>query len=219
MRLEKSNKVIEDVRRALGRDYPLTAPPKPPVIPEPLTRLVHTEIGLPELFARRAAENKMDVEAVRVELLPQRLLEFLNSKQITSAAVPISSFLAQVGVLEALRSADLRVGRWDQISLDELFDYGCGITDVYAAVAETGSLVVKSSATHGRALSLVPPVHIAIVEPKNFIPDLVDLFAKLSAESAGTGTVLISGPSKTADIEMNLVQGVHGPGVVKVFVL
>lgn len=211
--------LIAKVRTALGRSAPLAAPPVPPRIEEPLTRLVHTEIGLPSLFARRAAENKMDVETLRVEDLPARVVAFLQSKGLSSVATPVSPFLEKVGAIPALHRAAFKVGRWDQLSMDDLFTYDAGLTDVHYAVAETGSLVVRSSPQHGRALSLIPPIHIAIVEPRNILPDLVDLFEKLAAEGAGTGTAIITGPSKTADIEMNLVQGVHGPGLVKVFVL
>jgi L-lactate dehydrogenase complex protein LldG len=68
-------------------------------------------------------------------------------------------------------------------------------------------------------LSLVPFLHIAVVQPKDLVPDLMDLFERLAAEGTGSGVTIISGPSKTSDIEMTLVQGVHGPNVVKVFLL
>ena len=93
----------------------------------------------------------------------------------------------------------------------------CGLTDVNWAVAETGSLVIVPSANQGRLLSLVPAVHIAIVEPKNFLPDLVDLFEKISGDSPAVH--IITGPSKTADIEGELVEGVHGPHQVHVIIL
>ena len=57
----------------------------------------------------------------------------------------------------------------------------------------------------------MPFVHVAVVEPKNFLPDLLDLFQRLKDEGIGGGVTMISGPSKTADIEMNVVTGVHGP--------
>jgi L-lactate dehydrogenase complex protein LldG len=105
------------------------------------------------------------------------------------------------------------------MTLDELYDFDCSVTDVYCAVAETGSLVMRASAGHGRALSLVPPIHIAVLEPRNFVPDLVDLFEKLSREGTGSAVSIVTGPSKTSDIEMNLVIGVHGPCKVQLFVL
>src|SRR4051812_45521601 len=104
------------------------------------------------------------------------------------------------------------------MTLDELYDYDAGVSDVYAAVAETGSLVVRGSVDHGRALSLVPAAYVAIVEAKNLLADLVDLFEKMRGDGGG-GVTIISGPSKTADIEMELVVGVHGPGKVQIFFL
>jgi L-lactate dehydrogenase complex protein LldG len=216
---DSANKVIDDVRRALGRAEPLREKPTPPAIDEPITRLVHSDIGLPGLFIKRAVENKMEVESVRVEELGEKLVAYLRSRNIKSVAMPVSPFLSRIGAMDALRQSGLIIGSWEKITVDELFDFDCGLTDVYAAVAETGSIVIKGSPEHGRALSLVPPVHVAIVEPKNIVADLVDFFEKLTIDGAGAGTSIISGPSKTADIEMNLVQGVHGPGTVKVFVL
>jgi L-lactate dehydrogenase complex protein LldG len=105
------------------------------------------------------------------------------------------------------------------MALDGLYDVDCGVTDVRFAVAETGSLVIDGSREHARALSLVPPVHLAIVQPQNLLADLVDLFERLARDAQPRNTVIITGPSKTADIEMNLVTGVHGPGVVQVMLL
>ena len=119
--------------------------------------------------------------------------------------------------MEGLKRAGFDARTWDQMTLDELYDFDCGVSDVYAAVAETGSLVIKNSPEHGRALSLVPAVHVAIVEPKNLVADLVDLFEKLGRD--GGGATIVTGPSKTADIEMDLVVGVHGPGKVQIFLL
>ncbi len=211
--------VIRKVRQALGRRRPLDQVPIPPAIDEPITRLVHTEIGLPDLFARRAADNKIKVQAVTVEQLGAELVAFLRSKNIRSIMIPESALLDRLGVDQTLRAAGFEVRRWTDMTLDQAYDVDCGLSDVYCAVAETGSLVMRPDRGHGRALSLVPALHVAIVEPKNILPDLVDLFAKLSAEPVVPNITLITGPSKTADIEMNLVVGVHGPGEVKVFLL
>lgn len=213
------NGVIAKVRKSLGRDKPLATAPVPPAFSEPLMRLVHSEIGLPALFATKATEAKMYVEQLRVETLAEQLIVFLNSKNLKKIAVPRSKFLEKVEIIPALKNAGFTVTFWDEMTLDELYDYDASVTDVWKAVAETGSLVIKPSPGHGRALSLVPLVHVAIVEPKNCVPDLVDLFEIAQKEGTGSAMHIITGPSKTADIEMNLVTGVHGPGVVKIFLL
>jgi L-lactate dehydrogenase complex protein LldG len=211
--------VISKVRAALGRAEPLTSAPVPPQIDEPITRLVHSDVGLSDLFIKTAIENNVLAELVAVDDLNQKLIAFLQDNKATRIALPRSPLLEKLGIPETLVAEGFECRRWDQITLDDLYDFNVGVTDVYAAVAETGSLVVRASPQHGRALSLVPPIHVAIVEPKNLLADLVDLFNKMGADGAASSVSIITGPSKTSDIEMNLVVGVHGPVVVKVFVL
>jgi L-lactate dehydrogenase complex protein LldG len=194
----------------------------PPAIEEPVTRLVYSDLGLPELFAKRAGDLKMLVTPLYPEELIPQLMRFLQERSCRRVALSGSKLIDDLGLLPALRKGGFDARSWDEITLDELYDFDCGVTDVDYAVAETGSLVIRTRAQHGRGLSLVPMFHVAIVEPKNFLPDLVDLFDTLAAESRetpGTNYVIISGPSKTADIEMNVVTGVHGPNVVQAFVL
>jgi L-lactate dehydrogenase complex protein LldG len=214
----ESNEVLDRVRRALGRSAGATVP-APPTIPEPIARLVHTDFGLPELFAKRAAENKMLVEMAYPEEVGEKLAAFLRARKCSKIALPESAFLEKLQIPAALRSAEFAVKAWPDMTLDEIYDFDAGVTDAWCAVAETGSIAIRPTPQHGRALSLVPPIHVAILEPKNFVPDLVDFFEKLSREGAGSGVSLITGPSKTADIEMNLVEGVHGPGTVQLFIL
>jgi L-lactate dehydrogenase complex protein LldG len=217
--MSQSTDTISKVRRALGRTERLTSWPIPPAIDEPITRLVHSEIGMPDLFKKTAAANKIEVEPLRVEDLSDRLIVTLRELNCRKIALPVSGLLDRLNLVQALQAADFDARRWDSMTLDELYDSDCGVTDVFAAVAETGSVVVRASAGHGKGLSLIPLIHIAVVEPKNFVPDLVDLFDKITAEGVGSGITIISGPSKTSDIEMNLVVGVHGPCKVKVFLL
>src|SRR3954469_13665358 len=215
----QANTVLDRVRRALGRTEPLKAPPTPPVIREPVARLVYSDIGLPELFVKRAADNKMHVDDAGAGEVAARVVAFLQAKDLKRVALPVSPLLERLGIPAALRAAGIDARTWDQMTLDELYDMDASVTDVTYAVAETGSLVIKSSAQHGRALSLVPLVHVAIVEPRNCIPDLLDLMEILGREGVGNNVTIVTGPSKTADIEGALVVGVHGPGEVQVFVL
>jgi L-lactate dehydrogenase complex protein LldG len=211
-------RVLEDVRRALGRGRAAAAAvPVPPQIDEHVVRLVQSEIGLPELFTQMARQNQMIVDAVRADELAERLSKSLRARECHRIAVSSGGMLE--GVVGPLKSGGFDVMRWGEISLDELYDLDAGVTDVRFAVAETGSLVIDGSRDHGRSLSLVPPVHVAVVERRCLLPDLVDLFARLAHDATRANTVIITGPSKTADIEMNLVTGVHGPGVVHVMLL
>src|SRR5207249_2523590 len=91
-----------------------------------------------------------------------------------------------------------------------------GITSVDWAVAETGTLALCSSSAQGRVVSLLPPRYLAIVEPAQIVPDLFDLFAALEPRKTElpSNLTLVTGPSKTGDIELKLTTGVHGPGEV-----
>ncbi len=216
--MHDDNGVIEKVRRSLKR-VPGQSVPAAPVLDEPNVRLVLSDIGLPALFEKRAKENKIGVTPLRVESLHEELVAYLKSRGVQSIAIPQSKFLERLEIERVLRDAGFGVKVWGKMTLDEVYDVDASVTDVWRAVAETGSLVMRPSPEHGRCLSLVPPLHVAIVEPKNCVGDLIDLFELTTNDTTASATVLISGPSKTADIEMNLVTGVHGPGVVQVFLL
>jgi L-lactate dehydrogenase complex protein LldG len=84
------------------------------------------------------------------------------------------------------------------------------ITSADGALAETGSIIISTGSGRSRAASLLPPVHIALVSVSKLLPDIFSWTAKRKNEFPSQ-IVLISGPSKTADIEQTLVVGVHGP--------
>ena len=92
-----------------------------------------------------------------------------------------------------------------------------GMTGTDYALAETGSLVIMPRRGLSRLVSLVPPVHIAIVRPEEVLESLHDLFLLRRLEyywqggEMGSYLNFITGPSRTADIEMTIVKGVHGP--------
>ena len=90
-----------------------------------------------------------------------------------------------------------------------------GLTGVDYAVAETGTCVLLPRRGVSRLVSLLPPVHVAVVERGQVLPSLDELFTLRRGESlegsAGSYMNLITGPSRSADIEYKLVTGVHGP--------
>jgi L-lactate dehydrogenase complex protein LldG len=211
--------MIEKIRKALGRSQPLKIPPTPPQIPDAIARLAPKDANLVQLFEKSAVEAHFHFQRATTETLCPQIVEFLQLHQCKNIAISVSPLLDRLGIASAIRAASIAIHSWNEQTLDSAYDLDCGITDVHAAIAETGSLVIRSDPTQGRALSLVPSIHIAIVEPPNILPDLLDLMQKLSAEPRPPNITLITGPSKTADIEGALVTGVHGPGLVQIFLL
>lgn len=94
----------------------------------------------------------------------------------------------------------------------DLFQIDAGVTSVRGGVADTGAVVVWPTPQEPRLLSLVPPVHVAVLDADAIFASLSEMMASERwAEGMPTNALLISGPSKTADIEFTLVFGVHGP--------
>jgi L-lactate dehydrogenase complex protein LldG len=92
-----------------------------------------------------------------------------------------------------------------------------GVTGAAAGLAETGSLVVASGPGRGRLASLLPPIHVALLERRLVVESLPDLIAQRpELMTSGANVVCITGPSRTADIEHTLSRGVHGPREVHV---
>jgi L-lactate dehydrogenase complex protein LldG len=94
-----------------------------------------------------------------------------------------------------------------------------GVTGCDGAIAETGSLVLLSGRGRSRAVSLLPPVHLALVRPQDLHFSMGEFFASTAARLGEEACcTFVTGPSRTADIELTLTLGVHGPGKVIVVV-
>jgi L-lactate dehydrogenase complex protein LldG len=101
-----------------------------------------------------------------------------------------------------------------------LFEIDAAVTTSVGAIAETGAVVLWPDAKEPRLMSLVPPVHIAVVEADRIYNNFCEIIQQQHwAEQMPTNVVLISGPSRTADIEMTLAFGVHGPRALIVMIL
>ena len=97
-------------------------------------------------------------------------------------------------------------------SASEIFGFDVGITTAQAAIAETGTLVLDSARERHRLVSLVPPVHIAIVDASTIRATLGETLSMLqNGKELSPAVTFITGPSRTADIELTLTIGVHGP--------
>jgi len=127
-------------------------------------------------------------------------------------------FLRECGIADL---AGVQSGFTDAASLRALCATAdVGITSADYALADTGTLVMLASPAEARLISLLPPVHIAVVPTERVLSGLDELFTILPDPAAQTSSmVLITGPSRTADIEQILVRGVHGPGEIHVVVV
>ncbi len=159
-----------------------------------------------------------------------RIHEIIQSRQPRKIAIGSGGLIQRLDVAAHLRSTGLEVTSMDTIApalfRDTLFGADVGISNVEHLVAETGSIVMATNPNEPRSLSLLPPVHIALADREQILPDLFDLFdlyspvADLAKSTAPPPSCLsiITGPSKTGDIELKLVTGVHGPGEVYVII-
>ncbi len=104
----------------------------------------------------------------------------------------------------------------DRLTLETHFDvarpddYDFGITQAAAAIAESGTLVFTDALTSSRLGALAPWIHIAVVHPDALIGTIPEAIRQLGTDP---NVVWATGPSKTADVEGILIEGVHGPGV------
>jgi L-lactate dehydrogenase complex protein LldG len=114
-------------------------------------------------------------------------------------------------------------GAWRSEHWRSFQEIQVGITGTDYALADTGTLVLLSGNSGGRWLSLAPPLHVALLPADRILPgldDFLDLFPSGEALlSLGSAVTFISGASRTADIELNLVHGAHGPKELHVITL
>ncbi|MBI4881698.1 MAG: lactate utilization protein [Planctomycetes bacterium] len=211
------------VRAALARpDLPQADVP-PPEIDESVARLVSPRDDLVALFCQRAQEAGMVVHSTTSAALGADLAAVIEALAPRAACVSVAEGSLLDTALDGLRRIGCEAIDWRaKDGLEAHYDADLGVTDVFAAVAESGSLVLTSDAVHSRGTFLVPPVHLALVPARAIVPDLLDLLAfprgRTPAELPAA-LVLVTGPSKTADIEGILITGVHGPREVHVLVI
>lgn len=200
------------VRRGLGRGSKITAPPTAPAPDPSLLRL--QAVDDPDLmgaFCREAEARGMHVHrcaAAEARTALDGLLRRLQPQRVAVAARKAVASWWEASLAGVARAPH-------GCGNGPLFDCDLGLTDVAAAIAETGTLVYRSGPEHGRGVFLVPPVHLALVTASDLVADSID-WCGGPAGAVPAGEVWITGPSKTADIEGVLVTGVHGPRVVHV---
>jgi L-lactate dehydrogenase complex protein LldG len=194
------------VRAALGR-HPGDAVPSPPEPPadalvHPSTRDLADRDALVERFVERAAAAGAEVRRAR-DATAARELAAAWARELGDTAVAGDDGMARA-VVAASGLPTVGVAEAD-----------VGITGAYRAIAETGTVVLRSES--GRLAGLLPPVHLALVAEAAVVGGSSDVYRDFSG-APPAALVQVTGPSRTADIEMTLITGVHGPGRLAVMV-
>jgi L-lactate dehydrogenase complex protein LldG len=185
----------------------------------------------PDLAARFGAE--LAAAGGQLHVVPSdaeaaaKVAELVQSHSSRRVLLGQGPVLDRLCLADTLRSGDVEVypatALAPEAARDKLFEVDIGITGVDYLIAETGTVAVMARPGDPRSVSLLPPVHIAVAARSQLIPDLFDLFTELERRQAQEGlpssVVLITGPSKTGDIELRLVTGVHGPGQIHVVLI
>jgi len=195
--------ILRRIRAALQGTPEVELPPAEP-LPEGAPYRATIASSLVERFVQAAEALGVHVRRTRSPELPAVLAEILRA--CGAEKVALSEDLT--GLADALRGIGVEVG-----GPEVAREAPVGITGAEFGVAETGTLVVRSGGGR-RTASLLPPVHVAVLPEDRLLPDLDALFEQLSGSPLPSAVTLITGPSRTADIEQTLTPGVHGPGKV-----
>jgi L-lactate dehydrogenase complex protein LldG len=149
------------------------------------------------------------------EALAEALAELVRAEGVKKATLWSTPDLVAWGVEGSLRSLGVEIV---SPQADKHLVAACelGVTGVDAALPETGTLVLTSSPERPRVVSLLPRVHLALLTPAALRADLHQAFAEVKQSDY---MVLVTGPSRTADIELTLTLGVHGPKALYAWVL
>jgi L-lactate dehydrogenase complex protein LldG len=199
-----SNPVIENIRRSLGRTAQTAIGPRPAIYSSRQPEANDTEVArfFDELRKLSGAGQTLSVSDMDAAL--KALVTEQNIQKATAWETP---YLRQLGVTEILNSLGVELVS-PNADKHEMAQCDLGITEADYLLPETGTLVLKSSVEKPRAVSLLPRIHLAIVRSETLRADMHEVFAEAKNEPY---LVFITGPSRTADIELTVTLGVHGP--------
>ena len=207
-----SNPVIDNIRRSLGRTAQTPLKPRPAIYASRQTESLESE-------AERFLDEIKKLSAVGQQLSPAEIDAALKSlvveQNIRKATAWETPYLRQLGVIEILNSLGVELVS-PNADKHEMAQCDLGITEADFLLPETGTLVLKSSNEKPRAVSLLPHMHLAIVRPEMMRADMHQVFAEAKQSNY---LVFITGPSRTADIELTVTLGVHGPKKLFVWIV
>jgi L-lactate dehydrogenase complex protein LldG len=169
------------------------------------------------LFAERTAEYDAEVHRVTHDELPEAIEEALKRRGVKRLVIP--PYLPKGWIPEGVETlhdaARFRLTNQDLDESDGVLT-GCAL-----GIAQTGTIVLDAGRAQGRrALTLLPDYHLCVVREEQIVGLVPEAIAKLekTVKAEGRAITFISGPSATSDIELNRVEGVHGPRTLEVMI-
>jgi L-lactate dehydrogenase complex protein LldG len=157
-----------------------------------------------DIFCKEASALANDIERVAsLAQVPGVVARYLDSKSVERRAVCWPAFMSLAWKDQGI-AIESRIARGDDV---------VGITGAFAAIAETGTLMMLSGAQTPASVSLVPETHVAIVSTDRFVATMEDGWSRMRSENGGAPRAVnfISGPSRTGDVEQTSTLGAHGP--------
>jgi len=194
------------------------APPQPPPYEQPLVDVFEAALAAVQGVSHRCTtvDEVADIIA--------RACQEQGQTQVLSWA---PEALPLPGLVEALNARDItlvasRLQDDRGKALNDLRPFLIGVTGAAAGLARTGSIVLHADSHRGRLASLIPDIHFALLWESDIYVDIADWIATDAAAeeiAASSNTVIITGPSRTADIAQTLTLGAHGPRELHVALL
>ncbi|MBZ0278376.1 MAG: lactate utilization protein [Anaerolineae bacterium] len=159
----------------------------------------------------------------------EKVVELLRSHNATHILAWHFTHIPVKKLRDAIESAGIKITQPDvqdefrAETIEDIRDAQVGLTGADAAAATTGTLIISTGTGQGRIPTMLPPVHLVVLTLDQIVARLEDWVASERARNletmrSGANICFISGPSRTGDIEMELILGVHGPGQVQVVI-
>ncbi|MCC7446753.1 MAG: lactate utilization protein [Anaerolineae bacterium] len=223
MTLDNNNSSRDRILKALRANRP----PFEDAPPRPSSYVPVTKVDNADLVGRFRAELERLTGKVHEPATDQEAISVVLDILGDDSAVVAWDKLPLPGLTDALTAKNIRIvvphARGDQrvSELTNAEPVRVGITGADAGFAATGTLALVTEEGQGRIPSLLPPVHVALLQRARLFPRLEDWFSieGRDALARSNSIALVTGPSRTGDIEMKLILGVHGPGVIHVVIL
>lgn len=204
--------ILADIRTSLNRTASSPVAQRPPIVPPRVAGVIDDEI---EKLIGEVIALKGDARRRSRNDLQNALAELIRAQSIRKAVLWNTERLRQLRVAEMLRACDVEIIPHDA-DKQTMAHADLGITEANFLLPETGTVGLLSSADKPRSVSLLPRAHLVIAHRNALRADLHQVFAQAKSENY---LVFVTGPSRTADIEMVLTIGVHGPKSYSLWIL